>query len=198
MPATIAWPFIYAQESFALHGYIPPDTHQNSGVTIAAGIDLGQMKLTDQVLETLPGDLKARIVPFVGKRGRAATLLLQAKPLTVTAAEGDFLMSGKKAQFIAAVTAHFDQGAPQPYATIPEGPATAIMSVTWQYGDPWRDEKCGEFWSIAQSCDWLRLAAYLIDAPSSGRPCFPDRRFVSRRAREGQFILRTLNNGDRQ
>lgn len=189
---TIAWPFIYAQEGgLLLNGYVPDDTSGASGVTIAAGIDLGQVKPEDPMLGSLPADLRARIAPYLGKHGRFAQLLLRDRPLQVSSAEADFLMAKKKAQFVAAVTAHFDRGAAQPYATIPEGPATAIMSVAWQYGDPWQDSKCGAFWSIAQACDWPRLAAYLIDAPSSGRPCFPDRRFAARRAREGRFIQLT-------
>jgi len=193
---SIAWPFIYAQEGgLRTHAYVPPDTAQNSGVTLAAGIDLGQVKPGDAMLSALPADLLARISPYIGKRGRSAVLLLQAKPLVLSNAEADFLMAEKKAQFVASVSEHFDAGARQTYSAVPEGPATALMSVAWQYGDPWRDPKCGDLWKIAQACDWKQLAAYLIDTPSSGRPYFPDRRFASRRAREGQFILQTLGAG---
>jgi hypothetical protein len=191
----IAWPFIYEQEGgLQLHGYVPPDQNGNSGVTVAAGIDLGQIKPSDPMLAALPVALRDRLAPYIGSRGKAAEILVRNSHLVVTAAEADLMMAEKKRQFIASVTSEFDHGALQPYATIPEGPATAIMSVTWQYGDPWKDEKCGAFWSIAQTCDWPRLAAYLMDAPTTGQPCFPDRRFAGRRSREGHFIILTTKH----
>jgi hypothetical protein len=192
----VHWPFIYDQEGgLRLTAYVPPDPGQNSGVTLAAGIDLGRIQPDTPLLRSIDSGLAVRFAPYLGKRGRNAVLVLQSKPLSVSAGEADQLMSLKKAEFCAAVRSHFDRGAAMAFSQVPKGPATVIMSVTWQYGDPWDDPKCGDFWRIAQSCHWRDLAAYLIDAPASGRPCFPDRRFQSRRKREGEFIRHTLNAG---
>lgn len=176
----IVWNFIYEQEGgLILSGYVP-DAGMASGVTLAAGVDLGWMK--PQEANELPPYLRAKLRPYIGVKGQPARLLLREKPISITKEEADDLMIVKKAPFLRAIHNNFDPHAKTTFDQIPDGPATAIMSVTWQYGDPWNDPKCGAFWPTARTCDWAALATVLHD--------FPDRRFLSRRRREADFMMR--------
>lgn len=178
----IVWNFIYAQEGgLTLTGYVPP-AGMASGVTLAAGVDLGWMK-PPEFAQLMPG-LRAKLRPYFGVKGQPARLLLREKPITITPTEADELMVVKKAPFLRAIHAQFDTRAKTTFDQIPDGPATAIMSLTWQYGNPWSDSKCGAFWPTALTCDWLALATVLHD--------FPDRRFISRRRREADFLRRAV------
>jgi hypothetical protein len=155
---------------------------------VYCGIDLG--RLTTDETAVMPPALVDKLRPYLGLRGDPARRVLRATQLHITPAEGRALLAVKARGFLHDIRAHFDPKSPVPFDRLPDGPATAIMSVTWQYGDPWADEKCGVFWSLARRCDWKALASYLTTDPYSPvykaakvkPPFFPDRRYASRRA----------------
>lgn len=176
----IVWPFIYAREGGLItQGYVPKGS-STSGVTIAAGIDLGQQGLRE--IAPLSGTLRDRLKPYLGLRGDAARIKLHSHPLCVSEQEAKLIMEPTKRRFLCLVQMHFDRADPPiSFDDISDGPATAIMSVTWQYGNPWSDNLCGDFWHIATRCDWPALAAQLR--------AFPDQRFIDRRRLEAEFLL---------
>ncbi len=176
----IDWDFIYAREGgLVLKGYVPPGS-QDSGVTIAAGVDLGQQGLRE--IASLPNGLRDRLKPYLGLKGDTARVKLHSHPLTITEQEARLIMRPFQTRFVCSAQMHFDGADPiVPFARLPDGPATAIMSVTWQYGNPWADKKCGNFWQIARRCDWPALADQLR--------AFPDQRFITRRRQEAEFLL---------
>lgn len=179
----IAWNFVYEQEGgLILRGYVP-EGGTGSGVTLAAGVDLGWMPGAE--FSGLPPALQDKLRRYHGVKGLPARLVLRQYPITITRAEADALMTKKKTGFLHDIHARFDRRAPIPFDRIPDGPATAIMDVTWQYGNPWEDPLCGDFWKIATACTWKALEAYLRD--------FPDKRFISRRRRAADFLAKAVN-----
>ena len=168
----IIWSFISDLEGgLQLRGYIPGS---HSGVTVAGGVDLGYQDAAD--LRAYPAPLQAKLAPYVGLRGSFARAYLNKHPLTLTDDEAEAVEAPVRAAFLTEVRNHF--GAE--FEEIPDAAQTVIMSVTWQYGDPWSDPKCGDFWKLACAQDWDALADYLDD--------FPDKRFITRRRHEAGFL----------
>lgn len=155
------------------------DKLKRSGVTVAGGIDLNRLSAAE--VAGLPETLQKKITPYLGLHGFAAAKALFSRPLVLTDAECGVLMSSKRLAFLQVVRREFNKRSAVTFDDIPDGPATALMSLAWQYGDPWQDEKCGDVWSIACAGDWLGLADYLDDG-------FPDRRFDKRRRKEAEFV----------
>lgn len=186
------WAFIDDLEGgLRLEGYLPRDPDMHSGVTIAAGVDLGW--LPAKVLAELPGLLQAKLSPYIGLRGDAALVALRQTPLELSREEALMLEEAERADFTAEVAGHFGRDACHSFAAIRNQAQTVIMSVAYQYGDPWRDRKCGAFWSIACRQAWPELVAYLrIPEQPDGMPHFPDRRFRTRRRREADFLATSL------
>lgn len=175
----IIWSFISDLEGgLQLCGYIPGS---HSGVTVAGGVDLGYRSIAD--LLAYPAPLQAKLAPYVGLRGSSARAYLNKHPLTLTEDEAEAVEAPVRAAFLTEVRRQYGPA----FDEIPDAAQTVIMSVTWQYGDPWSDPKCGDFWNLACGQDWGALADYLDD--------FPDERFISRREREARFLRAGIFEG---
>lgn len=184
MTDSISWDFIASCEGgMRLDGYVPEDASGASGVTLAAGVDLG--RLGAEECRQLSPELSARLVPYCGQTGVAARKILQNNPLRISPLQARALMNVKASGFLAAIHRHYDRLSPVPFDRLPCGPATVLMSLCWQYGDPWTDKHCGQAWQLACLGAWRKFAAYL------GRN-FPDRRYQTRRKREADFLLAHL------
>lgn len=185
----IHWDFIAACEGgMRLAAYVPPDAAEASGATVAGGVDLGRIGVGE--LAALPAALAARLKPYCGLRGADARRAVLAHPLVLTAAEAAALMAVKSAGFLSVLRRRFDGKSAISFDRLADGPATVLMSLAWQYGNPWTDKRCGAVWSLACAGDWLALAAYL-------RSGFPDPRFGARRQREADFLLAHLSVSQR-
>ena len=81
----IDWAFIGSLEGQSvLDGYVPDPNGSQSGVTVATGVDLGQMdKEALRALE-LPIALARKLAPYVGLKGATATMALASMPLSLT------------------------------------------------------------------------------------------------------------------
>jgi lysozyme-like predicted toxin len=157
MPTAIDWVFIGRLEGAALaRGYVPnPDT-SNSGVTIATGFDLGQRSRAQIESMGLPGDLAAKLVPYLGLKGRAALGYLNAHPLVLTADEVAAIDQAVQADFSGRLTDIYDGAVAAGLAAFDElpGPAqTVITSVAYQYGLDLKD-RTPHFWSLALAQNW--------------------------------------------
>ena len=147
----IDWPFIEEREGGnILKGYVPDPETSQSGVTIAAGVDLGQ--ITSTALVSLPDDLRALIQPYRGFKRQDAVIWLAKHPLFITAEQAEVLNQAVRAPLMRALAFHFEQPHDLVFETIPPPCQTVIASVTWQYGNPW--ERCPKFWTVATVGDW--------------------------------------------
>lgn len=169
-----------------LCGYVPDDASGQSGVTVAAGVDLGRLRQAEQ--HTLPAALVQLIGPYCGIKGLYASRFLKDHPLHISVPQARALMAVKASGFMDQIHRRYDPVAPVPFDRLPVGPATALVSLCWQYGNPWTDKNCGDAWQIACRADWHGFAGYL----SNG---FPDKRFRSRRRCEAAFVLAHLQPG---
>lgn len=149
----IDWPFIYQREDGAggrRHAAYWPGG--KSGVTIADGMDLGELSAGE--LAAYPAQLRGKIKPYVGVTGLDAHKLLVTLPaLVLSDAECEALEAPKRASMIAALSIHYDKDSAGPrLADIPAAAQTVLMSVTWQYGTPWA--RTPHFWTICCRQDW--------------------------------------------
>jgi hypothetical protein len=189
----IDWNYINTLEGgVRLDGYVPDDPDLHSGVTVTGGIDLGY--LDHDVLERLPEALQHKLVPYIGYRGDAALSALRRQPLCLTEAEAITLMAAYRAPFVDLLQMKYRLATNILFGDLPGAVQTVIASVCWQYGDCWKDKKCGRFWAIACTRNWNLLVDYLaIPEKPDGREHFPDRRFRTRRRREAAYLKQHLN-----
>jgi hypothetical protein len=179
----IDWTFIAALEGGQiLRGYIPRAPGNKSGVTIAGGIDLGYYAWADAA--KLSGDLPARLRPYLRLTGDTARAALTAHPLTVTKAEADAIEGPKRVSMIEDLSRHYLRDAAYPFERLPDAAQTVLMSLAWQYGDPWHD--CPKFWKAACARDWPAVIGELR--------AFGDH-FPTRRRQEADYLEAHLVKG---
>lgn len=158
--ANIDWPFIYGREDGPhgrwLTGYWPGGS---SGVTIADGVDLGQM--TAEEANQFPADLRVKIDPYIGVRGSGAEDLLRAHPLTLTDEECEQIEEPKRASMLRALAVRYEMDANCAFDDIPDAAQTVMMSVSWQYGAIWA--RCPHFWRECCARNWPQVIAELRD-----------------------------------
>lgn len=188
---TINWNFVHQMEGArgaALTGYVPCDANGNaigaSGITIGFGIDLGQQNARS--IAAWPSDVVALVKPYLGKRRADAVAALKEAPLHISVSQAAAIQSAIEHQWARLITMRYDNDSGKivqdaDFDKIPQSAQDVIASVTYQYGDPWADEKCGDFWHIACIQDWNWLANYLTDG-------FPDDRFKYRRSQESKHL----------
>lgn len=182
MTVNVNWEFIGEQEGkHVLSGYVPRAEHDgdNSGVTVATGVDLGQMAHSD--LSDLPPELVQKLVPYVGLRGDAAREELEKLPLEVTDLEADQLDQHARRGTLYELCLHFRLSAGIDLEGLPEPCQTVLASVTFQYGSPWA--RCPRFWKLATTRQWRDLYNELMDF---GDPYGP------RRQREAAYLKKGL------
>ena len=104
--ARIDWAFIGTLEGEAIpKGYVPSD---NSGVTIATGVDLGQRAMPELLALGLAAALTDKLKPYLGLKGNAARDKLNSAPLTLSAAEVAQLDQALRARFLPALVSKFN------------------------------------------------------------------------------------------
>ena len=157
MTIAIDWTFIGKLEGAGIaRGYVPnPDT-SNSGVTIATGFDLGQRSRAQIEGMGLPDALTAKLLPYLGLRGRAALGYLNAHPLVLTTDEVAAIDQAVRADFATRLAEIYNVGLAEGCAAFDDlpGPAqTVIASVAYQYGLDLR-HRTPRFWSLALAQNW--------------------------------------------
>lgn len=177
---TIDWRFIGELEGFRLTGYVPDVDGSNSGVTVAAGVDLGQ--LTQDGLKTLSPALAAKLQPYLGLTGHTAQARLDVSPLTLTAADCLELDEMVEAGEATLLRAEYLKDAKADFTTLPDAAQTVIASVTFQYGTPWK--RTPVFWGCAVRKDWHGMVRTLKN--------FGDH-YATRRWKEADYLDRWLN-----
>lgn len=149
--------FIGRQEGFELVGYVPErngNPIDQSGVTVAAGVDLGSMGVEDLEGLGITTPLFDKLYPYLGVRGFLAVNLLQSHPLELTADEANMLESAVEAHALRRLRAHYnhDVAPGHGWDSLSSPQKTVIFSVNWQYGAVWRD--CPKFWKAVTLQDW--------------------------------------------
>ncbi len=175
----IDWKFIAELEGSRLSGYVPDAEDSNSGVTVADGVDLGQM--SDTVYASLPHDLQSLVQPYVGLRRQDAADALRGRPLFVTEAQADALNAAVRSPLVLTLSERYQRDADTPFGIIPDAAQTICASVTFQYGTPWA--RTPNFWRSACAQDWTHVIAELRN--------FGDR-YRTRRRKEANYLAAAL------
>lgn len=132
----VDWGFVKGLEDNRMQGYIPkdPDKGRLAGVTIGAGVDLGQMNANDLTKLGLREPLMAKLTPYTGITGKAAADLLKKKPLTLTEAEAAEVTDARKRAGIDRLSTKLAEAGVD-FVKLPSEVATAVASVGWHLGE---------------------------------------------------------------
>lgn len=179
----IDWNFIGKLEGHrVLTGYVPATDISKSGVTVATGVDLGQRNAAD--IAALSSALQAKLQPYLGLKGLAASQFLKRQPLTLTSPECDTLDAFVQEGTMAPMRTHFKQAAGTEFTALPDAVQTVLASVTFQYGSPWA--RTPKFWGMAVQKDFHGMVLCLKD--------FGDA-YTTRRMKEAVYLDNWLNPG---
>jgi hypothetical protein len=187
----IIWKFIEEREGASvLDGYVPREKSgeplEKSGVTIASGVDLGQMGRLDVQTLGLPQTLVDKLVPYTLLRRHAAVEALEARPLRLTKDEADALDMAVRKRVAHGLALRYDaavSGRRAPlFEELPAEAQTVLASVTFQYGSR-LDLRCPLFWRTCVAQDWKAVVAELRR--------FNDR-YPTRRNAEADLLERVL------
>jgi hypothetical protein len=187
--------FIHAQEGNELDGYVPKDGSgnviQNSGVTIGAGVDIGQMNAGDlnQLVTRYGLDpaTAAKLTPYLGKTKGAAVAALASHPITLSPAEAEQLSNAKYAEIAEKLASKYDAamsaaGKTDTFATLDPKMKTVALSVALQLG-PNLPSSSPRFWGTLTSGS---ITAMENELRNFGRR----HQFMSRRNREADYLTR--------
>lgn len=178
----IDWAFIGEMEGASLKGYVPSDdARDNSGVTIASGVDLSSWGAVE--LSALPPLLATKLRFYTGLRGPMARGALRARSLEITADEAVSLNVLARRESVALLTRLFDRDALLKFEQIPDRAQTVVASVAFQYGSI--DNDCPRFWRCVTHFDWSAAYSELLN--------FGDG-FAPRRKREAAYLLPLVKN----
>lgn len=181
----IDWTFIQNCEGGQLlDGYVPQPGKDGdrSGVTIAAGVDIGQM--TNGDLAGLPDALQKKIIPYLGLNGAAARTALARCPLSITAAEAEALEMPARDRTVSGLSVHYLRDAAMPFERLPDASQTVMASVSYQYGAIW--VRTPHFWAHAIKPDFQGM---YDDLENFGDP------YPTRRRKEAAYLKAHLPNG---
>jgi len=192
LPAGVDWDFINEREGVLTNGYVPPDEHKrpdaNSGVTIAAGFDLGRRSVDDLRRLGLDDDLVTRLTPYLGLRGQAAGNYLNANPLNITPQQQQAIDTPTFISSYNRVAGNYNaaQTTGTRFQDLPRSAQTAIFSVAHQYGTNLA-ARTPNFWTQVITGRWQDVHDNLQN--------FGDAH-TSRRQLEGGLILDAINAGN--
>jgi GH24 family phage-related lysozyme (muramidase) len=148
----IDWNFIQKQEGNKFQGYVPEDAEGNpvekSGVTIAAGFDLGQRNSSD--LKGLPESIQTILKPFLGRTGVDAQDI--AGDLVITEPQANIINAFAKKEATRNLRKRWKEATGESFDDLPTHKATVIASVAFQYGNP--EEETPNFWRQVTNGDW--------------------------------------------
>lgn len=149
---TINWKFIAAREgNRVLFGYVPNPQTSNSGVTIATGVDLGQMSQQEIRNFMLPNYMVEKLLPYAGLKKLDAVNFLLEHPLRLTPIEAADLDEVVMYRHVKTIKNIYNMTGTW-FDNLPDEAQTVIASVAYQYGDLPR--KCPKFWKAVTAQDW--------------------------------------------
>ncbi|WP_165177479.1 pesticin C-terminus-like muramidase [Desulfovibrio sp. ZJ369] len=152
-----------------------------SGVTVGAGLDLGQQAEADLRRMGIPDALMERFRPYLGKRRQDALAALAAAPLTLTDAQCEAVDAAVHGDYIRRAAALYDRdSAGLPFVNVPPQAQAVIVSLFYQLGAPSGYPKT---WKYLCAGDWAQAARELQTG---------FKRYANRRAAEGRLLAEVV------
>ncbi len=135
---SIDYSFIEKKEGYKKTAYVPKDADGNvlgaSGVTIGAGIDLGQRTLEEVEDSGLDSETIEKLKPFIGKKGEDAVSYLKDNPLTLKDDKIQTLQKKVYDKNISPYIDYYEKKTDKKFNDLDPKVQTAIGSVVTQYG----------------------------------------------------------------
>ncbi|WP_106475623.1 pesticin C-terminus-like muramidase [Phytohalomonas tamaricis] len=150
------------QSGDATGATVPHPDGSKSGVTVAHGVDLGQMDANFLDSLALSEGLKKKLLPYVGLRGRDALAFLSARPLRLSHEDVKLLDHVVYGKLIDEVANNYNKEAPAYWNDILPEAATVLASLAIQYG-PQLSRRMPKFWRMAIEEDYSAMIAELRD-----------------------------------
>ena len=178
--------FIASQEGGQqLSGYVPQAGM--SGVTVATGVDLGQMTVAQLNGMNIPNELKQQLAPYVGLQRDEAQAYLNEHPLSINHADADALDGIVMDRTLATIIPAYDRtaGSNGAFNALPSEAQTVITDLAYQYG-PNLAGRTPNFWAQVTQGRWRDALANLKNFGDA----YPNRRHA-----EAALIQQAINRG---
>lgn len=183
----IDWKFIEELEgSGILNGYVPLDKDGlpigKSGVTVATGVDLGQLDRTNLVrlLKDKSFNLIQKLLPYVGVTGESAVHALIRKPLTLTQDEAETLAEIVRERIKKDLVFYWEiyEGVGK-FEALPAQAQTVLYSLAYNFG-PNLPERLPNTWAAfiesAETGNWSYAVTCMLQFPSKNKELVPRRK----------------------
>ena len=161
----IDWQFIEGLEGFELRGYVPMRGGKplgKSGVTVGAGIDLGQRSAISLARQGVPAPIVDQVAPYCGLRGDDAVQVLAEHPLEMTREDAERLTRTIQGDAVDLLVKRYDAASDRPFKMLEQQAQTVIASVAFQYGVGLATAT-PMFWRQVIDRDWSAAHANLLN-----------------------------------
>jgi hypothetical protein len=156
-------------------------------VTVATGVDLGQMSAAELRALNIPQGLTDRLVPYAGLTGNNAINYLRHNPLQLNQDEANALDQTMRRRIHDALVRNYNQAAQRAFTDLPREAQTVIADVAYQYGaNLGAPDRTPNFWNQVTQGRWDDAVANLRN--------FGDD-FGSRRTAEANLLQRAIDRG---
>lgn len=157
-----------------LIGYVPQEKGKPigvSGVTVASGVDLGQMSKEEVSYLPISDSLKLKLRLYADVEGGVGMELLKEAPLVLTKPEADELDEVIYSRHISTLVKLYNKFSKVPFDEIPNNAKTALASIAINRGPhfgavgyTWTD-----VWIAAINQDWKVMKTHLNFFPTTNK-----------------------------
>ena len=154
----INWDFISAREGGAqLQGYLPMEDGNvidKSGLTVATGFDVGQMSEEELMRSPLSDEIKAKLSPYVGKKGQDALALTNEMGVpNITPDQSSMIDAYSHKRTLDSLKSNYNKSSGKNFDDLSSEQQTVVASVGFQYGSNLESATPG-FWKQVTTDDW--------------------------------------------
>ena len=154
----INWDFISAREGGAqLQGYLPMEGENvvgKSGLTVATGFDVGQMSEEELMRSPLSDEIKAKLSPYVGKKGQDALALTNEMGVpNITPDQSSMIDAYSHKRTLDSLKSNYNKSSGKNFDDLSSEQQTVVASVGFQYGSNLESATPG-FWKQVTTDDW--------------------------------------------
>lgn len=126
--------FIHKVEGLVLKGYVPLPKQTKSGVTIAAGFDLGQMTLQEFYALPMSEEMRTKLRPYIGLKKFEAVRFLKSNPLHVNKEEAKQLNIIAANKILIPLSISYKKATGKSFTSLPPAAQTVLFSFAYHYG----------------------------------------------------------------
>jgi hypothetical protein len=147
--------FIRLMEGSKLNAYVPLVHSTWSGVTIAHGVDLGQLSLKEFNNLPIEWSLKRKLHPYVGLKKYAAQNYLRQHPLSITLDESKELNMATADKILLPLMKKYNHDSGKSFLELPPVAQTVLFSYAYQNGSAFMySSRSRPLWKAFTSQNW--------------------------------------------